>query len=118
MGFSALVVADVILLGEDPSVLPTARTSPAASCTPCVPARVGLSKSPVARTNGSASGSMTSSSAKPGEDEESDAAKLARRVQRFGRIAPMTEQEAADKLAKRRAKFGLTGQVMPAMDES
>lgn len=43
---------------------------------------------------------------------DSDAAKLAKRVERFGRIAPVTEQEAAEKMAKRRAKFGLPEQVI------
>ena len=36
-----------------------------------------------------------------------EAARLAKRVERFGRIAPVTETEAAEKLAKRREKFGL-----------
>eukprot|EP00904_Undaria_pinnatifida_P011476 jgi/Undpi1/7459/HiC_scaffold_22.g09932.m1 len=41
---------------------------------------------------------------------DADASKLARRVERFGRIAPITEEEAAEKMAKRKAKFGLTDQ--------
>ena len=44
---------------------------------------------------------------------DADASKLARRVERFGRIAPVTDEEAAEKLAKRRAKFGLTDEVSP-----
>lgn len=44
---------------------------------------------------------------------DADASKLARRVERFGRIAPVTEEEAAEKLAKRKAKFGITDQVLP-----
>lgn len=36
-----------------------------------------------------------------------EASRLAKRVERFGRIAPVTETEAAAKLAKRREKFGL-----------
>lgn len=43
---------------------------------------------------------------------DADASKLARRVERFGRIAPITEEEAAEKMAKRKAKFGLTDQVL------
>lgn len=43
---------------------------------------------------------------------DAEAARLAKRVERFGRIAPVTQDEAAEKLAKRRAKFGLPEQVI------
>lgn len=42
-----------------------------------------------------------------GANADADTAKVAKRVERFGRIAPMTDNEAAEKMAKRRAKFGL-----------
>lgn len=48
----------------------------------------------------------------PAPSAVSDAEKLAKRVERFGRIAPVTETEMAEKMAKRRAKFGLPEQVM------
>lgn len=48
----------------------------------------------------------------PAPSAASDADKLAKRVERFGRIAPVTETEMAEKMAKRRAKFGLPEQVI------
>lgn len=46
-----------------------------------------------------------------GATSDGDSAKLAKRVERFGRIAPITENEAAEKMAKRKAKFGLPEKV-------
>lgn len=47
-----------------------------------------------------------------GATSDVDSAKLAKRVERFGRIAPITENEAAEKMAKRKAKFGLPEKVI------
>lgn len=40
-------------------------------------------------------------------DAAAEAMRLAKRVERFGRIAPVTESEVAEKMAMRREKFGL-----------
>lgn len=44
-------------------------------------------------------------------DDLSDA-KMMKRVERFGRIAPVSKEETEEKMAKRRAKFGPTEQVI------
>lgn len=50
--------------------------------------------------------------AEPQNDDLSDAEKMMKRVQRFGRIAPPSKEETEEKMAKRRAKFGPTEQVI------
>lgn len=63
----------------------------------------------ISATNGEAGADKDEDASR--DEEMTDAAKLARRVQRFGRIAPITQDEAEEKMAKRRAKFGLSEQV-------
>lgn len=73
---------------------------------------VGAVEEPTVTTAGTDAGGKTAAATNGEAASEAEAARLAKRVERFGRIAPMTEDEAAEKIAKRKAKFGLSDEVI------
>lgn len=86
----------------------------APAATPAAPAPAATGDGDASATAAAAAEAATAAAAVVTATERAaadEAARLARRVERFGRIAPVTETEVAEKLAKRREKFGLSEPV-------